>query len=157
MNLSSGTGTSAVFSADIRIPRATFRAARALACPVCAALRGEECACTTVPVSVPVAAGTDAWPVHGYHAARLDLAGTALAATLGASAVVWDNGHAPRLAASADAGSDREAAREMLCAAKERLDNIGFDLCELAAALSGPRGCVVAALSDSQGVNGGAA
>lgn len=120
-----------------------FRAARAVDCPVCIALRGEECAYTTAPVSVPVVAGTDVRPVHGYHAARLDAAGAHTAAGLGALAVVWDNGDAPRPADEA-ADADHEAARDMLGQIKERLDNIGYDVHELAKALEGPRGAVVA-------------
>jgi hypothetical protein len=120
-----------------------FHAARALDCPVCMALRGEECAYTTAPVSVPVVAGTDVRPVHGYHAARLDAAGSDVAGALGALAVVWDNGDIPRPAAKA-ADADRESARDMLSRLKERLDNIGYDVHELAKALEGPRGEVAA-------------
>ena len=39
-------------------------------CGECWAAPGDECACTTAPVSVPVTKGTPVRPVRGYHVAR---------------------------------------------------------------------------------------
>jgi hypothetical protein len=118
-----------------------FAAARALDCPVCTALIGDECVFTTAPVSVPVVPGTDVRPVRGYHAARLDAAGADVAVALGPSAVVWDNGDAPRLPVRSEA-ADRDAAQDVLSSLKERVDNLGADLGSLSAVLAGPRGAV---------------
>lgn len=74
-----------------------FEAARALDCPVCPALAGDECVYSTAPVSLPVLPGTPMRPVRGYHAARVDAAGAGVADVTGPAAVVWDNGDAPRL------------------------------------------------------------
>ena len=52
-----------------------FGAARALDCPLCPALAGDECIYSTAPVSMPVVPGTPVRPARGYHAARLDAAG----------------------------------------------------------------------------------
>jgi hypothetical protein len=141
MNLPINPAVSAAFSADTDVLSATFGAARKIHCPVCAALAGEECAYTTAPVSVPVVPGSPMRPVHGYHAARLDAAGAAgadLAGVLGASTVVWDDGDAPRLPAPAETGDSQDAARDVLSWAKEKLDNVGCLLYELAAALDSP-------------------
>src|SRR5438445_12791295 len=44
--------------------------ARRANCGECWALPGDECVCTTVPVSVPVTPRTAVQPVRGYHVAR---------------------------------------------------------------------------------------
>jgi len=44
--------------------------ARQADCGHCCAMPGEECAFTTVPVSVPVTPGTPVRRVRGYHVAR---------------------------------------------------------------------------------------
>jgi hypothetical protein len=108
---------------------------------VCSALAGEECVFTTAPVSIPVVPDTEVRPVRGYHAARLDETGADVAVALGATAAVWDNGDAPRLPVPAE-GADREAAQDVLKSIRERLDNLGADVCELSAAFDGPRGRV---------------
>jgi len=118
-----------------------FNAARALDCPVCCALAGDECVFTTAPVSVPVVPGTSVRPVRGYHAARLDMAGADVAVTLGITAIVWDNGDAPRLPVRSEA-ADRGAAQDVLFSLKEALDHIGAQVCNLSEALDGPRGAV---------------
>ena len=43
---------------------------RRATCGECWAAPGDECACTTAPVSVPVTKGTLVRPVRGYHVAR---------------------------------------------------------------------------------------
>jgi hypothetical protein len=142
---------------------------------VCAALAGEECAYTTAPVSVPVVPGTPVRPVHGYHAARLDAAGADLAGVLGASAVmgdngdaprlpapaeisdvagvlgatvVWDNGDASRLPAPAETDGEHDAARDVLYQAKEKLDDLGRHLLSSLAKVLGSREQVAALVAD---------
>ena len=46
-------------------------AARRVDCGECRALPGDDCACTTVPASVPVTGNTLVRPMRGYHVARL--------------------------------------------------------------------------------------
>jgi hypothetical protein len=99
------------------VPANVFSAARALDCPVCPALAGDECVYSTAPVSLPVVPGTPVRPVRGYHAARLSAAGAGLAAVTGPAAVVWDNGDAPRLPdEAADAGKIDATAAALLSA-----------------------------------------
>ena len=74
---------------------AAIGAARALDCPACPALAGDECVYSTAPVAVPVTAGTPVRPVRGYHAGRLALAASPVPG-LPPAAIVWDNGDAPR-------------------------------------------------------------
>ncbi|MGH3403815.1 MAG: hypothetical protein ACRDRJ_15150 [Streptosporangiaceae bacterium] len=80
---------------------AAISAARALDCPVCPALAGDECVYSTAPVSVPVAPGTPMRPVRGYHAGRLALAGHPVPG-LPSAAIVWDSGGQPRQPDEAD-------------------------------------------------------
>jgi hypothetical protein len=75
---------------------AAFGAARALDCPLCTALAGDECVYTTAVVSLPVIPGTPVRPVCGYHAARLGAAGADIVDATSPAAIVWDNGDSPR-------------------------------------------------------------
>jgi hypothetical protein len=101
---------------------AALRAARALDCPVCPALAGEECVYSTAPVAVPVVRGTQVRPVRGYHAGRLAQAAadieSALAVTTGPAEIVWDNGAAPRLPDAADDVGEIDATAAALLADK---------------------------------------
>jgi len=77
--------------------------ARMATCGYCWAEPGEECAYTTVPVSVPVVPGAPLRPVRGYHVARFGrafrrglvtaaefLAVTDAAGVFTADAIIWD-------------------------------------------------------------------
>lgn len=94
-------------------PPGGFGAARALDCPACPALAGDECVYSTAPVSVPVVPGTAVRPVRGYHAGRLALAGSPVPG-LPPAAVVWDNGDAPRLPDDAGAAEIEATAGAIL-------------------------------------------
>ncbi|HEX3963826.1 MAG TPA: hypothetical protein VHZ03_45490 [Trebonia sp.] len=106
-----GPGTKPPDDDRLRALRRACAAARRVECGTCWTGPLEECVYTTAPVSVPVAAGTPMRPVRGYHAARLRRAASeglmtaadleAVTTGLGAAAVVWDDGSAPRRALAA--------------------------------------------------------